>query len=78
MKPYTVILMYPDYLSENYGEESYAAHVTAVDGDAAVLAAQIDAVAQNTDDGEDPPCEDPTDFAVIAVYAGHLEQEPWG
>jgi hypothetical protein len=78
MKPYTVILLYPDYLPDNYREETFTAHVSAIDGDAAVRAAQADAVSANTDDDGETRCGDPSDFAVIAVYAGHLEQEPWG
>lgn len=62
---FTVLLLYPDYLSDNFGEETYLAHVTAEDAGTAALVAQ--AMAQ-TGNGA---ASDPADFAVLFVLQGH-------
>ena len=74
MKPYTVILLYPDYLTSEIAE-TYTAHVTAENGDAAILLAQDEAACANSDDEAAIYARH---FAVIAVFDGHLEQTPWG
>jgi hypothetical protein len=40
MKPFTVLLLYPDYVSQNYGQETYLAHVSAANPTSAVEAAR--------------------------------------
>ena len=40
MHPYTVLLLYPDYLNDN-GDETYLAHVEAADPREAVTAARL-------------------------------------
>ena len=81
MKPYTVILRYPDYSFADV----YVAHVAADDANGAIAEARRAiaeargaAIASNT--AEDGECfiKDGGDFAAIAVYDGHLEQAPWG
>lgn len=38
MKPYTVLLLYPDYASENYGEETY---MTSLEAESVVQAQEL-------------------------------------
>ena len=63
---YTVLLLYPDYLAHNYGEDTYAEHVEAIDPQAAVEAAQSSASALFGDDNTDAD-----DFTPLLVVAGH-------
>ena len=68
MKKFTVLLLYPDYLASNYGEETYLAHMTAKSVPRAIVAAQREAFDENKlepDDGE------PIDFAPLMVIEGH-------
>ena len=70
MHKYTVILLYPDYIADNYGQETYLAHVTANSPELAVRAAQTRAFTDNpeyADNGDLP------DFYPLAVFAGQLE-----
>lgn len=71
MKPYIVLLLYPDYLSSShYGEETHYAHVEAEDANAAVYAARLDAAAQHASAGYE--VEDLiADFALLLVIEGH-------
>jgi hypothetical protein len=69
-KPYSVLLLYPDYVG-NYGEETYYAFVEAADPIEAVTVAQRQAVAAETVD-----IDDPDDFAPLLVTAGHHASEP--
>lgn len=74
MKPFTVILLYPDFLSDNYEQETYIAHVLASDPKDAAHAAQLQALEANREDPEDPDFGlDANDFFVMAVFNGHLE-----
>ena len=70
-KKYTVILLYPDYMSENYGQETYMTCVDAKNPTEAVAnaRAEISAGGENEQDEE----AEPTDFFVIAVIAGDHE-----
>lgn len=63
---FTVLLHYPDYLSDG-NHETYLAHVIAATSGAAVEFAYDDAFAAN------PEAVDPYDFTVLAVFEGHLE-----
>ena len=64
-KPYSVLLLYPDYANDN-GTETYYAFVDAPDAIEAVALAQRQAVAAN----EWVECE-PDDFAPLLVTEGH-------
>lgn len=69
MRPYTVLLLRPDYIAEPYGQDTYLAHVFADWPDDAVEAAQIEA--WNEDKGDHGP--DPwTDYHPLLVLDGHL------
>lgn len=72
MKKWTVILLYPDYMAENYGQETYMTSVDARTPKSAVRKAR----AEVTGDGESE-LQDPTDLFVIAVIEGeHRDRNP--
>jgi hypothetical protein len=68
---YSVLLLYPDYLSEQYGEETYYAFVEAANSLDAVAAAQREAAV-----AQDVEIDDPADFAPLLVTRGHHHGEP--
>ena len=73
MKKYTVILIYPDHVAENYGEEFYTAHVEAKTPKQALAKAREKALADNSL-SSDPESDDycnPVDFACVAMFEGH-------
>ena len=65
---WTVVLGYPDYLTDNYGQDVYRAQVSADTPKEAVYRARRDAFDDN------PACEDPTDFALLALFQGWHEE----
>jgi hypothetical protein len=69
-KPYSVLLLYPDWATD-YRIETYYAWVEASDPIAAVAEAQRQAVAVN-----DWGHSDPSDFAPLLVTQGHHYGEP--
>jgi hypothetical protein len=72
MKPYTVVLLYPDYIAAQYCE-------TRVDfalGDTPELAIAAAQVAAAGEFGE--PSVEPDDFAVVACFEGHLQDVQGG
>jgi len=70
MKKFTVIMLYPDYIANDFGSEHYTSHVNAQDIKEAIAKAQAEA-----SDGNDIP---PEDFAVLFVFDGHLENQHAG
>jgi hypothetical protein len=69
-KPYSVLLLYPDYANDS-GTETFYAFVQATDANAAVAHAQRQAAeAQEGIDIE------PDDFAPLLVTQGHHDGEP--
>ena len=73
MKPYSVLLLYPDYMQDQ-GLETYYAHVEAMNPRIAVSRARQLAVAANTDE-HGCNVENPGDFALLIILAGHHEAE---
>jgi hypothetical protein len=69
-KPYSVLLLYPDYINDR-GDETYYAFVEASDPLQAVAVAQRQATAAQ--DGVDT---DPDEFAPLLVTEGHCHSEP--
>jgi hypothetical protein len=69
-KPYSVLLLYPDYANDD-GTETYYAFVEASDPLQAVAVAQRHATAAQ--DGVDT---DPDEFAPLLVTEGHCHSEP--
>jgi hypothetical protein len=69
-KPFSVLLLYPDYVNDG-GSETYHAFVEASDALDAVAIAQCQAVAAQVAD-----IDDPTDFAPLLVTEGHHHSQP--
>lgn len=70
---YTVLLLYPDYMSDQYGHDTYLAHVHAAYVDSAIKAAQKQAVrAQAPMDRKGVNHED---FHPLFVCKGEVEDE---
>lgn len=75
MKKWTVIMLYPDYMSGVYGHDTFMTCVYAVDPEGAVKAAREEAAVSNTENSDDPVNGD--DFFVIAVIEGeHIDENP--
>ena len=75
MRKWTVILLYPDYMSEVFGHDTFMTTVHAVDPEGAVKAAREEASVSNTEDSDDPV--NGGDFFVIAVIEGeHIDENP--
>lgn len=70
MNKYTVIILYPDYMQDS-GRETFTAHVVAANPDDALSMSRRQACDANSDQEID----DPTDFALLAVYLGHHEHQ---
>ena len=66
---YTVLLLRPDYLAENYGQDTYMDHVEATTPAGAVDEARGRAV--SIDYGADVADATPEDYFALAVFAGH-------
>jgi hypothetical protein len=69
-RPYSVLLLYPDYLNDSGGETFYA-FVEASDPIAAVATAQHEAAAAQPE-----TIDDPTDFAPLLVIEGYHASQP--
>jgi hypothetical protein len=72
MKPYTVILIYPDYIASQYGEEFWYDHV-----EAETVAQAIEAARQNAQNCNETYDDCGKDFAVVAVFEGHHYDKAW-
>ena len=66
LMPFTVVLMTPDYLANQYGTECTTCHVFAEERIRAIMTARTKA--QETLDALE---HDPDDFAVVFVCHGH-------
>lgn len=72
---YTVILMRPDYATDNYGTDTFMTHVEAVDPRTALSEAR--ALVIDADFGEDAAEVEPADYACIALIEGeHKDLNP--
>jgi len=69
-KPYSVLLLYPDYLDDT-GCETYYAFVEAIDPIDAIAVAQREAVTEQV-----IAIDDPTDFIPLLVTEGHHCGQP--
>ena len=67
MKKYTVLLMYPDYISNDYGKETYQAFAAGAGVEDAIKEARQDCISDNAGAEFDSP----EDLSVLAVYEGH-------
>lgn len=66
MRTYTVMLLYPDYMQDGNGHDTYTHSCRARNAKAAVVESQLVASASNDD--VDPSC-----FAVLAVMHGTVK-----
>lgn len=71
-KDFTVVLKYPDYMTGG-DDEYFIDTATAADPGAAARAVQRAAADANL---IDDPIDDPTDFAVVAVFEGDHQVLP--
>jgi len=81
LSEYTVILLYPDYASDNYGQEHYITTLEASNPNVAIIRAQQRAFeASNDEDADTRSVEinDPEDFFVVAVICGRAAFAEWG
>jgi hypothetical protein len=70
MKKYTVLLLYPDYMTDGpEGSETYLAWVFAATPVQAVTRAQLDAKEASDYDCDEE--QNPEDFRALAVFKGH-------
>ena len=75
MKPFTVLLLRPDYISDNFGLDTYLAHVNAASPKLAQEKAQMEAWVDDhggPDEIEDDADGEPDDYFVLFVAVGHL------
>ena len=73
-KPYTVLLLYPDYMTDNFGQDTYLAHVEAGDPESAVVQAQKWAMTANIDPEDMGLVQDfSEDFFPLFVCEGHRD-----
>lgn len=69
--PFTVLLLYPDYIASNFGHETYMCTVNAPDAREAITLARTQAMQANE------TCDDGEDFHVLLVIAGeHNDIKP--
>lgn len=75
MNHYTVLLLRPDYIADEFGKDTYLAHVTADGAKEAMEAAQLEAwVADREGDELEEPndtAEGPEDYHVLFATMGH-------
>lgn len=70
---YSVLMLYPEYMTENFGDESYLAHVVAASVEDAMRMAQEEAYAAGASRWElEDPQGDPDDFMVLLCVKGHV------
>ncbi len=70
---FTVLMSYPDYATDNYGEDTYLAHVDAKSPEEAVKVAQGFAFASYLDGMEiEDIFGNAEDFRVLGMFDGHL------
>lgn len=75
MKKYTVLLLRPDYIADDYGQDTYLAHVWAIDVLTAQETAQQEAYRCDfpvSDAEEHDSISSCADYFVLAVFEGHL------
>lgn len=69
-KWYTVVLLYPDYVTDHYGTDTYVDWALGVDFDGAVEVARRKAMKANSSDDGKGAIGNPDDFAVVGGVEG--------
>lgn len=77
---YTVVLMRPDYMTEDYGQDCYVALVWAKGLYEARSAGQKEAWEADNDDyhGEGEPPGSPGDYFPLVIFEGHQDVKLFG
>lgn len=70
MSKFTVVLLRPDYMSDNYGQDIYVAHVEAECATTAYDAAREEVFEADNYDGLEPQSVD--DYALCVMFSGHV------
>lgn len=81
MNPYTVVLIRPDTVAEQYGEDFYVALIEARTPKHAVTLAQLEVWNADLADGvcsEDDFSVDPEDYALVVLFNGHHQAALFG
>ena len=73
MNKYTVLLLRPDYMADEFGKDTYLAHVMADGAEQAQVLAQVAAWIANNEDNDDADPADQLDYHVLFVALGHHE-----
>lgn len=71
MNKYTVLLVVPDYVAENYGQDQLVYRVTAYDSYQASLRAKHEAA-------RDQSVNRPEDYYCAWIFEGHISPLCWG
>ncbi len=69
-KWYTVVLLYPDYVTDHYGTDIYVDWALGVSFDAAVAVVKQKAMRSNTDEDGECSINDADDFEVVGGVKG--------
>lgn len=82
MKPYSVLLLYPDHATDYPGVDTYFSWTMAKNPHQAAANVQLLAERDNTIDKDEPSYLGITiradEFRVLAVFAGHIDMELGG
>lgn len=70
-KDFTVLLLRPDYMADQYGTDTYLAFITAKDVETAVTQAQEEVRDVDYPENEEKRLIDPTDYLCLFVAEGH-------
>lgn len=76
-RPFSVLLLYPDYMSDAFGHETFYGYVEARSPASAVHEAQMQCVEHNTSPPDDMnpepfcPIDSPDDLHPLLVLEGH-------
>ena len=71
LQPYTVLMIVPDTIAHQYGEDTYLAHINAENVEEAQQVAQAEAMEVLSGEEGIGDCVG-TDFAVVFVCEGHM------
>lgn len=75
-KPYTVVLLRPDYMTSEYGQDVYVALVKALTRHDAHMAAQKELFEYDCKDGGEP--RSVSDYALCVMFEGHHNPALYG
>ena len=77
MKEYSVLLLLPDYMAEDYGTDTYFDWVTAATPTKAVRASQVRAAKQHRSEGAQCRAADYHPLVVVDGYHKDLTPDKW-